>query len=177
MRAGFEYGLALVAAFLLGGAIAVAMEWRERALAAEAWVEVVGDEVNLEMNNKEQVMSENMEAAAHSPLPWRIEKNLYGTANIIETDGRQVAACSDGVRSFDPAAEEASAKLDEANAAYIVECVNSHERLVAEVARLKDALCLVAAYGEQKGWNVFDGISLDVRNAIRTAIGEEAWND
>lgn len=71
---------------------------------------------------------------AHSPLPWRVEKSLYGTANIIETDGRQIAACAAECPSADL---DADAVQDEANAAHIVECVNSHERLVAEVERLR----------------------------------------
>jgi len=71
----------------------------------------------------------------HSPTPWRVEKNLYGTANIIETDGRQIAACAAECQSADL---DGDAKQDEANAAYIVECVNSHDRLVAENARLRD---------------------------------------
>lgn len=82
----------------------------------------------------------------HSPTPWRVEKNLYGTANIIETEGRQIAACTDGVRSFDPDEEEASAKQDEANAAFIVECVNTNERLVEENEALRCTVQDAAEY-------------------------------
>lgn len=78
-----------------------------------------------------------MSNAKHSPTPWRVAKNLYGTANIIETEGRQIAACA---RECPSADLDADAKQDEANAAFIVEAVNAYERLVAENARLWERL-------------------------------------
>ena len=114
----------------------------------------------------------------HDPTPWRVEKNLYGMANIIETDGRQIAACAAECPSSDL---DADAAQDEANAAYIVECVNAHERLVAEVKRLRaDNIWKNEVLGQVLQWlnnlvvaDSIEGMDALVDN-VRNAIGEEA---
>ncbi len=75
----------------------------------------------------------------------------------------------------------------EANAAYIVEAVNAHGRLVAENARLRDALAalgkvriIIMESREFLKWRTReDGLlekALEMIDAARAALGEEAAN-
>jgi hypothetical protein len=137
---------------------------------------------------------------AHSPTPWRVEKNLYGTANIIETDGRQIAVCAAECQSADL---DADAKQDEANAAFIVEAVNAYDKLRADYDqmngiaanlqrsrakiikdndRMRETLSKAHSLLMRRGngkqdccltWDEFN----DLTKAIRAALGEEAAND
>lgn len=61
----------------------------------------------------------------HSPTPWKIRMDDY-EPHIEDTSDNNVATCW----GYD--------ELARVNADYIVECVNAHERLVAENARLNE---------------------------------------
>ena len=66
-----------------------------------------------------------MSEVNHSPTPWATETGVYGL--ICDSNGMFIvdtAGCS-------------TLGLGQANADYIVMCVNSHDALTAEVARLE----------------------------------------
>lgn len=66
----------------------------------------------------------------HTPTPWRIEHDYEWEYTIRGADDEWIANNTD----YYPTAP------NDANAAYIVECVNSHASLVEENERLKRQL-------------------------------------
>lgn len=77
--------------------------------------------------------------AKHSPLPWRVDVNRQGQRRIVLEAGNHVlGACWGNYWNFPEGNTDETDKRAEADAVHIVECVNSHERLVEENARLKN---------------------------------------
>lgn len=104
----------------------------------------------------------------HSPTPWEVRENYGGLENLVfASNGQEVAAC------WPP-------NNPEPDAAYIVECVNAHERLMAEVERLRadnrwkrEVLCSVLQWlTNLVVTDSIEGMDALVDN-VRNAIGEE----
>jgi hypothetical protein len=70
------------------------------------------------------------QTGTHTPTPWRVTDTHPSRAvlNILDEDGEEVACCYSHIDAF------------EANAAFIVECVNSHAALLAQRDALVAAL-------------------------------------
>lgn len=94
----------------------------------------------------------------HTPTPWRIEQDttlIWGDCDPDDTSDRgmgyPIAECRvspvSSLWAKGPDYDEG-----EANAAYIVECVNSHASLVEEVERLREACSALLAH-----WDKNDG--------------------
>jgi hypothetical protein len=74
----------------------------------------------------------------HSPLPWKFGKDYCETV-LLDAEGWSV--CKFGVEAaWDSISGKAPSEED---AAYIVECVNSHDALVERVKELEDKIAQI----------------------------------
>lgn len=100
--------------------------------------------------------------AEHTPTPWKVSRG--GCANIGH---HEIAADNYAFWIAEVGAPHEDKKLAEANAAYIVECVNAHAELQARVALLEQRLAVADAY-------FVEAASLKVSQAERVAELEAA---
>lgn len=95
-------------------------------------------------NKKGQKMTENNETK-HSPTPWALERKTDARRLIMDAGGNLIVSCWGNYWDYPEGSEEERMSSD-ADAAYILEAVNAHERLVAENARLRE---LVRRMGDE----------------------------
>lgn len=74
--------------------------------------------------------------AAHSPLPWSSEDNC-----IFDADGKAIGVCENEQYDYDSQC---------CHAALIVQAVNSHSDLVADLATAREQCCKVTAWNEDQ---------------------------
>lgn len=73
-----------------------------------------------------------MSTTKHTPTPWRIHEEFPDT--IIGLDGVEIACCD----NYSSVAATENEKTDAANAAFIVQCVNEREELLAALKALAE---------------------------------------
>jgi len=116
--------------------------------------------MNARTKQKGQKMTSNIETK-HSPTPWRVGKTYMDEPRTLCVED------ADGVEIYVIGSEAGQRCLNDA--AYIVDAVNSHERLVAENARLRKVLERISEECSLDYWQI--------ECRARKALGEEAAND
>lgn len=104
-------------------------------------------------------MTESRSELAHTPTPWKTDPDL-GNQCVLGPDGVQTADCSIFVN---PKFGNRTDAINEANAAFIVRAVNSHDALVKACDK---AAAVLSGDAMQKQ------SLIDALEAIRAALSE-----